>query len=181
MKCPSCGSGLITTKIGDEEVNQCQNCHGHWFDKGKLRSVKDDIDEDLVWLDFDVWTADDGLEIVWSQRQCPKCHKKMATISYGTTGEMVDYCLDGDGIWLDKGEFENIIDSLEQEVISKSGSEYVKVAIEEAKEVLTGPENIISEWKDFSTVTKLLQLRFFAENPKLMEALIAFQKSNPIK
>lgn len=181
MKCPSCGSDLIKAKLGDEEVDQCPNCHGHWFEKGELRRVKDEVDEDLVWLDFDVWTADDGLEIVWSQRPCPKCGKKMATISYGTTGEMIDYCMDGDGIWLDKGEFENIITALEQEVVSKSGSSYVKEAIEEAKEILTGPENVISEWKDFSAVTKLLQLRFFAENPKLMDALLAFQKNFPLK
>jgi hypothetical protein len=99
----------------------------------------------------------------------------MVIISYESTGETIDYCKDGHGIWLDKGEFENIIEALEKEIYTKSVPEYLQEAIEEAREVLAGPEGIISEWKDLLTVIGLLRLRVFVDNPGLAQALVVFE------
>ena len=53
--------------------------------------------------------------------------------------------------------------------------------LEEAKEIFLGDEGFASEWKDFLTVTRLLQYRLHAENPKVAELLIALQSTSPFK
>ncbi len=58
----------------------------------------------------------------------------MATISYAETGVTVDYCAERHGIWLDKGEFQAIIEALDKEIISKNISDYVTVSLEETHE-----------------------------------------------
>jgi Zn-finger nucleic acid-binding protein len=105
----------------------------------------------------------------------------MATISYATTGVTVDFCVEGHGVWFDKGEFQAIIEALEKEIVEKNISDYVTASLEEAKEIVTGDEGFISEWKDFLTVTRLLQYRVLAENPKVAELLIALQLTSPFK
>ena len=98
-----------------------------------------------------------------------------------STGETIDYCIERHGIWLDKGEFENILLALESEAYSKPSDEYIHQALEEAKEIVIGPDNFISEWKDFATVAYLLQLRILVENPRLKQTLITLQESSPFK
>jgi hypothetical protein len=39
----------------------------------------------------------------------------------------------------------------------KSAPEFVKVVLEQAKEMLTSPDSIISEWQDLKTVLELLK------------------------
>ncbi len=105
----------------------------------------------------------------------------MATIMYATTGVTVDYCAEGHGIWLDKGEFQAIIEAFEKEILSKDISDYVAASLEEAKEILVGDEGFVSEWKDFLTVTRLLQYRVLVENPKVAELLTTLQTTQPFK
>jgi hypothetical protein len=105
----------------------------------------------------------------------------MATISYTATGVTVDYCAEGHGVWLDKGEFQAIIEALEKEIMSKDISDYVTASLEEAKEILIGDEGFVSEWKDFLTVARLLQYRVLVENPKVAELLTALQTTSPFK
>ncbi|MCK5709139.1 MAG: hypothetical protein KAI07_01260, partial [Deltaproteobacteria bacterium] len=80
-----------------------------------------------------------------------------------------------------KDELPNIIGALEQEVYEKTFSEYVHKIIEEAKEVITGPESFMSEWKDLSSIFKLMQYRLYVERPKLVETLADLNTLNPFK
>ena len=75
----------------------------------------------------------------------------------------INYCGTCQGIWLDKDELPKIIESLEDEIAQKTLSDYFKESVEEAKEVVTGHESFMSEWKDFSSVLKLMQYRLFVE------------------
>jgi len=84
--------------------------------------------------------------------KCPHCNKALVAINYGNTGVEIDYCPSCKGSWLEKGEFNKIISSLTTELLSKPVSKYVKASIEEAKEILSGAEGFVSEWKDFVTV-----------------------------
>jgi len=181
MNCPNCGATLTTLPMHGIEVDECPNCHGLWFDPSEFEETIDLAEPAIRWLDFDVWTDADALEVEWSTRVCPICKKGLATISYQSTGETIDYCIDHHGIWLDKGEFENIISALEAEAYSRSADDYVKQTLEEAKEIVTGPDSFVSEWKDFKTVAWLLQLRILIENPRLDQALSALQASSPFK
>jgi hypothetical protein len=53
--------------------------------------------------------------------------------------------------------------------------------LEEAKDIFVGDEGFASDWKDFLTVSRLLQYRVLSENPKVAELLTALQLSNPLK
>lgn len=181
MKCPDDGTTLETIVVQSAIIESCPQCRGSWFAEGELRKAKDDAGKDLNWLDFDLWSDEDAFATDWSSRKCPKCTKNMATISYGETGVAVEYCVDGHGVWLDKGEFQAIIEALKVEISSKTASDYVTASLDEAVEIITGDEWFISEWKDLLRVMRLLQYRVLAENPKVAELLTALQAANPFK
>lgn len=179
--CPKCKVDLKPKVVGPVELDECEQCKGVWFDKDELRQAKDITDSDLNWMDFEIWKHEGSFKAKPSEINCPVCKIQTQRIDYGTTGVEVDYCSSCRGVWLDENEFNKIIDSLENELVSKSFSEYIKESIEEAKEIITGPESFMSEWKDFVTVLRLMQYRMFVENPKLLDTLTSVQRANPLK
>lgn len=181
MECPIDGTTLETHPIHSINVEECPKCQGLWFEHGELREAKDEADPDLKWLDFDLWSDQSLFQVDWSSRNCPVCGKVMATISYGDTGVTVEYCTDEHGVWLDKGEFQAIIEALQTDVISNSATDYIKDSLQEAKDIVAGNEGFISEWRDFLTVSRFLQYRMLAENPRLADLLVALQKTTPFK
>ncbi len=52
----------------------------------------------------------------------------------------------------------------------------MKESLQEAREIVTGPESFLSEWKDFATVLRLMQYRLFVERPRLLGTIIAAQR-----
>ena len=181
MKCPCCNIDLKNNSIGEVEVDECPKCKGIWFDNDELRKAKDSADPDLNWIDFEIWKGKDKFKPRPGNLACPQCNQTLVAIHYGDTGVDIDYCPNCKGTWLDKGEFKRIIDALTDELLTKSFSEYIKASIEEAKEIISGPESFLSEWKDFTTVLKMMQYRAFVENPKLLDTVINIQRMNPIK
>jgi Zn-finger nucleic acid-binding protein len=172
MKCPVDGNELENFMVDSVEVEKCPDCQGLWFTKREIRLAEEEEGVDETWNGFDLWSDHDSFSTEWSSRMCPVCSKKMATILYGPTGVQVDYCTEEHGLWLDQGEFERIIDSLQGEMLSKSLPEYVSISLDEAKEIITGDKGPIQEWKDFKNVYRLLEYRILVDNPKLMDALI---------
>jgi len=57
----------------------------------------------------------------------------------------------------------------------------VRASLEEAKEILTGPEGLISEWRDFLTVIRLLEYRLFVEHAKLLQTLTVIRRGIPLR
>lgn len=170
---------METQKIEDIEIDVCSHCGGVWFDQDELRKAKDHVEPDANWMDFEIWKHEDKFKFSQRPVKCPRCNVDMVIINYNDTNVEIDYCPQCRGTWLDKGEFKNIIEALDAELAHKSMSQYVKASLEEAKEILTGPEHVISEWKDFMTVLRMLQYRFFVEHPKLQDTVIAIQKAFP--
>lgn len=179
MKCPACDGELIKQNAGDIEVDRCVSCCGVWYQQDELRRAKDQADEQLNWLDFDIWKDREKLTTLSRSRSCPSCGKPLVVLKYADTKVEIDCCPTCKGVWLDKGEFERIIAALEQEVNSKSFSEYLKASLSEAREILDGPEPIHSEWKDFMSVLKMMEYRFFAEHDNFFRELMNFQQSLP--
>ena len=179
--CPKCKTDLTLKKIGPVQADECKTCKGIWFDQDELRRSKDTTDPDLNWMDFEIWKHGADFKAKPSQIACPNCKTATAAIDYANTNAEIDYCPVCEGIWLDAGEFEKIIRSLEQELTKKSFNDYVKASLTEAKEILTGPESLMSEWKDFATVLRLMHYRMFVENPKLLYTVVTAQKINPLK
>lgn len=179
MQCPKCNNPMEMQKIEGVEIDVCSHCAGMWFDQDELRKAKDQAEPDANWMDFEIWKHADRFKFSQRPVKCPKCNVDMVLINYGDTTVEIDYCPQCRGTWLDEGEFNNIIDALDSELAHKGISNYVKSSLEEAREIITGPESFISEWKDFMTVLRMFQDRFFVENPKLQDTVIAIQKAFP--
>ena len=179
--CPKCNSELKLKNIGPVQVDECEKCKGIWFDKEELRQAKDSTDSDLNWMDFDIWKHADKFKAKESSLKCPVCKTTTHQIHYRQTPIEIDCCSKCHGTWLDKDEFEKIIEALNEELLTKSFKEYISSSIKEAKEIVTGPESFISEWKDFATVLRLMQYRLFVEKPKLLNTVINIQKINPLQ
>ncbi len=181
MQCPVDGTTLETHTVHSVSVEECPKCHGLWFEGGELRQAKDAEEPGANWLDFDLWSKHGEFSADWSSHKCPRCGKSMASLAYSSTGVTVDYCVDRHGVWLHKGEFEAILAALHEEALSKTLPEYVAASLQQARELITGQEGFISEWKDLATVTRLLEYRFLVENPKLAELLFALQATSPLR
>ncbi len=177
--CPKCEIELKQRIIGPVEIDECEKCKGVWFDSDELRKAKDATDSDLNWMDFEIWKHEDKFKPKETKVSCPVCNTDTEAIDYGATSIEVDFCPSCQGIWLDKDEFSKIIQALQDELLSKSFSDYIKESIEEAKEIITGPEAFLSEWKDFATILRMMQYRMFVENPKLLDRIMSMQKANP--
>jgi Zn-finger nucleic acid-binding protein len=181
MNCPVDTAMLETHVLDPVTVEECPQCRGLWFNQDELRRAKDAAKPDLNWLDFDLWSEKDKFDATWSSRKCPQCKKKMATIGYCNTGVGVDYCIEGHGMWLEKGELEAIVERLDAEANSKTLAEYVSASLAEARGLLTGDEGLVSEWRDLASVIRLLEYRLLIENPRLARLLSALQSSTPFR
>jgi uncharacterized protein len=179
MKCPKCSIDLKTREIQHVEVDECEKCEGVWFEHDELRKVKDNTDNDLNWMDFDILKHRDRFKAKGSNYKCPNCSAPMYVLDYDSTKVEIDYCSNCQGIWLDKNELQNIIDALENELVNKSLGDYVRATVEEAKELITHPEGFLSEWKDFTTIIRFLEYRILSLKPVIHDTLVKFQE-NPL-
>jgi Zn-finger nucleic acid-binding protein len=181
MECPRCHAELARREFESVVVDECPGCGGIWFDRDELRQAKDAAEPDANWLDFDAWTDGDGASGAPSAIACPSCDGQMVTLAYGATGVEIDVCGGCHGTWLDRGEFAKIVDALSREIVAKSVPDYLRSVAEEAKELLTGPETLWSEWKDFTTVLRLLQVRLLTEHPTIENVIAKVQGSSPLR
>ena len=177
MECPKCKIELSKKSIQGIEVEECESCEGIWCNSIELKQVKDKTDSDLNWMDFDIWKHRDRFRTRQAKINCPECREPMHVLDYDKTKVEIDFCEQCKGIWLDKNELENIITALEEEVLTKSTSDYVKATLAEAKELVTGQESFLSEWKDFSTILRFLQYRILSRHPKIHNTMVVFQKN----
>jgi Zn-finger nucleic acid-binding protein len=175
MNCPHCQIELETNSIDDIKIGECRDCQGIWLDAERLRLLKDQADPDLQWMDFELWNHADRFHITEKPVDCPACAVALVAIDHSNTGVEIDYCTACRGVWLDANELGKIIAHLSEDVLATGSSEYLRASLEEAKELVTGPESFLSEWKDLATVLRMLQYRLLGENPKLGQALAEFQ------
>jgi Zn-finger nucleic acid-binding protein len=163
------------------DIEECAGCGGTWFEEEELRKAKDEADPDLVWMDFEIWKHSEKFDVSVKPVRCPRCDIDMAAVEYDTTKIEVDYCLRCQGVWLDSGEFEKIIEALEGELIEKDLPDYIAASLREARQVISGPESLLSEWRDFRTVLRMLEYRVLSKNPTVARALAAIQIADPFR
>lgn len=179
MNCPNCSHLMDVTHSDSLLLEVCPNCGGTWFDTDELNKMKDQAEPDARWLDFDLWKDSDSLSYTWGERACPVCNQRMALVTYGDTDVMIDVCVKHHGTFLDKGEFEAILKALEDEITGKDVPAYLRETLHEGKEVLIGEKGKHHEWKDFTTVVRLLADRIMVENPTFAKALAEFALASP--
>ncbi len=179
MKCPNCeNQNLEKIAFYGNEVDYCPNCLGLWFDKEELRTSKDKKDKDLSWVDIDLWRDKEKFSVGKGRKTCPICEgAPLYEVNYGNSKVKVDVCGLCEGIWLDRGEFKQIIYYLKRKEKYEVVNNYLGNLAEEAAEIFIGPESFKSELKDFLILMGIMKHKFFSKHPKIMEFVNNIQRS----
>ncbi len=166
MQCPRCAGRTRKVRVKSVRVDRCTSCRGTWYDAGELRLIKDREQRgDYRWIDVDLWK--DRRKFLTGEQEglvCPKDGRPMTTVRYGKSPVRVEICGHCKGIWLDRGEYEKILEQLEHKVNEETLAEYLGELKDEFVEVFTGPEGPRSELADLAKVLHLLELRFIVEH-----------------
>ena len=176
MICPICKKNLLSTIIHNVEVDYCPKCLGIWFEEDELRWAKDEKDENLRWLDIDLWQDERKFKVSYGIRLCPSCRVPLYEVYYGDSRVIVDVCNLCHGIWLDRAEFKKIIDYLKNKANCEILNNYTKNLFKELIEIVSGPETIKEEILDFLTILKLLNYKFAVRYPKLSDIILRLPK-----
>jgi Zn-finger nucleic acid-binding protein len=167
---------LEQANILGAEIDYCPQDYGLWFDEHELREAKDTKDRDLRWLDVDLWKDPGKFVLSLNQKMCPRDRLPMYEVSYGDSDIKVDVCSLCHGVWLDRGEFKNIIVYLREDSSHRILYHYARNLIEEGWEVFSGPEILREEILDFLTILKLLMYKFAAQYSKLSQIIVTLPK-----
>lgn len=181
MKCPKDGAILQSERLHGVKVDMCGQCKGVWFDRDELRRAKDNTDDDLRWLDFDLFSERDVQTHASDKRNCPKDKSPMLAKVYDRSKIVTDICPVCNGVWLDRKEYEKIIYYLQDRMYSETAAEYSEDLLKELLEVGTGNEGVVSEVKDFTAVLRLLESRLAVEHPMVIGLNKFLYRVLPIK
>ena len=178
MKCPNDQAELEGVEVGGVHIGRCPNCQGTWFDKNELRVLRDrEQGGDYHWIDVDLWRDLGKFRARRQQhRACPKDGQPMTTVHYGESKVAIDICSTCQGIWLDKGEYQQILDYLEETVDSSSSTDYLRDIRQELVETFEGHEPPLDALKDLGKILYLLELRFTVEHPTLGTLMTGFPR-----
>ncbi len=174
MICPNKHQELEKVLFHNVEVDYCPECLGVWFNKNELAYAKDDKDEQLNWLDFDIWRDKGRFEISPTDKRCPICRIPFVQVKYDDSSVKIDFCKMCQGIWLDRGEFKQIIVYLKKKADYEILHRYTKNLAQQLWEVFAGPQKFREELFDFLILLKLFNYKFVAQHPhleKLIEEL----------
>lgn len=133
--------------------------------------AKDDADQDLKWLDFNIWENLKDFKVTKGKKLCPTDQLPLYEVNYGKSEIKVDVCTVCHGIWLDRGGFRKIMDYLKQEGDYEVLNKFSKSLIEEFWEIFVGPESIKEESADFLTLLKLLNYKFATQHPFILKLI----------
>ena len=103
MLCPVCRLPLLTVEVKDIELDYCAEDFGVWFDEGEIEALLESHAPILTWDS----SGEKG------KKRCPRCNAKMH-LFYPVEGLELDICPNGDGIWFDAGEVEQLANALQQ-------------------------------------------------------------------
>lgn len=183
--CPTCAQNLSLYKIFGIEIEACAKCKGIFLDKDELRSLKDKSTKGtwltLRWMDDEV-EAIEKSRAKLSKRCCPKCSKvKFISTHFDGSDIVLDWCPNCRGVWLGRGQFQEILEYLLKKLNSYTSDEMKSKVYQEIKEIWQGPENKLSEILDAkAAIAALINITIF-EHPKLYNSLRTFVNSLPIK
>ena len=181
MDCPACQIEMDHRYTQNTILDECPKCKSVWFDQGELDKIKNDIEPDLRWMDFDIWKWEGDFRVMANLLHCPNCqHADLRALHFDSEDVTIYYCPSCEGIWLRAGDFHKILTALVREAKSKDVTDYIKASLKEASEMIKNPESVISEWRDLKSVLRMLKYQFFVENPKIKAILEGFQKSLPL-
>jgi Zn-finger nucleic acid-binding protein len=176
MECPNDKEYLEKVLFHNVGVDYCPRCIGMWFDYDELRLAKDDKDKNLNWVDVDLWRDRGNFRVSRITKFCPVCRIGLVEIRYDESKVKVDYCKMCKGVWLDRGEFKQIINYLKNKSDYELLNNYTKNFVVQLWEVFSGPEGFRSELEDFLTLIKLFNYKFISQHPYIDELIESLPK-----
>jgi len=171
MNCPNDNENLEKILFRGVAADYCPRCLGIWFDKDELRLAKDFRDQNLNWVDVDLWRDKGRFEVSTSKKHCPVCRAMLVETKYDDSKIKIDFCKNCQGVWLDRGEFKQIMNYLKNKSDYEILHCYTKNLIREMWEVFSGPETFREELADFFTLLKLLNYKFVVQHPHITQLL----------
>jgi Zn-finger nucleic acid-binding protein len=174
--CPHHRIPLMQATLLEVHIDYCPQDYGLWFDERELAQAKDERDRDLRWLDIDLWKDPAKFKLTAKQKLCPKDRLPLYEVEYGDSGIRVDVCNLCQGIWLDRGEFKNLVVYLREKAEHRILYHYARDLFEEAWEVFSGPEMLREEILDFLTILKLLMYKFAAQYGRLSQIMLSLPR-----
>ena len=117
MDCTVCKNAMITLELTEVEIDYCTGCGGIWLVTGELELLLEErrrAEQLLNSFKIDSNSAE-------RRRKCPICPKKMQKIIIGQSAPtlLIDKCPKNDGLWLDQGELQDILERAELDKDSK--------------------------------------------------------------
>jgi len=174
VACPADGSVLDLYSLAHIEFEGCPKCHGMWLDKDELRKLKNKInDGQLHWLNRQVDNID-TVSAVASLRPCPKCPStKLRSIVFGHSGVVIDTCPNCYGVWLDRGEFDTIVQFLHDVATNATTKEIGQELREDLRKAVSGdgPEGRLAEVGDAAAAVEALANTVIFDHPSLFNFL----------
>jgi Zn-finger nucleic acid-binding protein len=165
MECPNDNKQLEKAMFHHMEIDYCPKCLGMWFDKDELRLAKDDKDKELNWVDVDLWRDKTKFEVIQSKKYCPVDRISLVEVNYDDSKVKIDFCKMCHGVWLDRGEFKQIINYLKNKSDYEILNHYSKNILKQLWEVFSGPGKFREELADFLTLAKIFKYKFEAQHP----------------
>jgi len=181
MNCPKCGATTEEIVVKSVKVDRCPECGGTWYDRDELEALKDlESRGDLRWLDTGLWQDADQVTVgERSDLACPRDGARLVVVRYGEPEITIDVCPVCFGLWLDRGEYEKIIEHLERAVDSETVAEYLADVGGEVAELFAGRHGLKTEAADLAKIFHLLRLRLAAEHPALVKVKEAIRAMFP--
>ena len=172
-KCPVDGTTLDLYSVFSMELEGCPKCHGMWLFKDELRKLKNKTEEGrLHWLNDEIDNIEKTAAIP-TDRSCPKDDGgKLLSVVFGKSSIIIDWCPKCHGMWLDRGEFDSIIEYLNAEAVSATPKDVEEEIAKDLKKLWKGgPESRVAEAADIAAaVTALINFTIF-EHPTLFRLL----------
>jgi len=167
IACPNKHGDLEKMMLHNVEVDYCPTCLGIWFEKDELTYAKDEKDDQLKWVDFDVWRHKEKFEAYNSNKRCPSCRIPFTELGYDDSRVKIDFCKNCNGIWLDRGEFKQILIYLKNKADYEILHHYTRNLAKQLWEVFAGPQKLREELADLLMILKLLNYKFMAQHPHI--------------
>ncbi len=114
MKCPIDGNSLTKTFYEETVIDKCSKCEGVWLDKGELEKIQNtkinNYKNEIKKASNQAANAYKlALDKSKKEGNCPICDTTLERKEYGYASQiLIDSCVKGHGIWLDKNELKSL-------------------------------------------------------------------------
>ena len=172
-KCPVDATTLDRYSIFSMDFEGCPQCHGMWLVKDELRKLKNKaLEGRLHWLNDEVDNIEKTAAIP-TERSCPKGDGgKLLAVVFGKSSLVIDWCPKCHGMWLERGEFDSVIEYLNTEAGNATRKDVEKEIAEDLKKLWKGgPESRAAEVADIAAAAMALANFTVFEHPALFRFL----------